>query len=72
MGDQSVTARNERLDALATAVTFWAQKKKDDINRRVQSSKSILQGRTGSERLARASVQAASVLVVDAISDFLL
>ena len=72
MADQTVAARNQRLDALASAVTFWADKKRTEINDRVASSKKILQGRTGSERLARAPVQAASTLVVDAISDFLL
>lgn len=71
MSDQSVTARNARLDALQTAVTFWAQKKRDDINNRVASSKKILKGRTGSERLAQSSVQAATGLVVSSIDDFL-
>jgi hypothetical protein len=71
MGDQSVAARDARLDALQTAVTFWAQKKRDDINKRVESSKKILKGRTGSERLAQSSVQAATDLVVNSINDFL-
>lgn len=72
MAGQSVAERNARLDALQSAVTFWAEKKRTEINDRVASSKRILQGRTGSERLARAPVQAASALVVDALSDFLL
>lgn len=72
MADQSVTARNARLDALSTAVTFWADKQRAAINARVESSKNILKGRTGSERLARSAVQAASDLVVDSINDFLL
>ncbi len=72
MADQTIAARNARLDALSTAVSFWAEKKRDEINKRVESSKKILKGRTGSERLAQASVQAASVLVVDSLSDFLL
>jgi hypothetical protein len=72
MADQTIAARNARLDALNTAVSFWAAKKRDEINKRVESSKKILKGRTGSERLAQASVQAASVLVVDSLNDFLL
>jgi hypothetical protein len=72
MADQSTTARNARLDALSSAVTTWAQKQTDAINQRVASSKAILKGRTGSERLAQSSVQAASALVVSSIQDFLI
>lgn len=68
----SVADRNARLDALAAATKFWSDKRIDEINRRVASSKKILQGRTGSERLAQASVQASQALVVDSINDFLL
>jgi hypothetical protein len=71
MADQSTTARNARLDALSSAVQTWAQKQTDAINQRVASSKTILKGRTGSERLAQSSVQAASSLVVSSIQDFL-
>jgi len=72
MAGQDLAARNKRLDALGTAVTFWADNKRNDINSRVASSKKILKGRTGSERLAQASVQAASALVADSINDFLI
>lgn len=64
--------RNARLDALVVATQQWATNRRADINHRVASSKKILQGRTGSERLARASVQAASDLVIQSLDDFLL
>jgi hypothetical protein len=65
-------ARNARLDALAQAVTFWADKQRQAINNRVASSKNILKGRTGSERLAQSNVQGASDLVVSSLDAFLL
>lgn len=71
MADQGTTARNARLDALSAAVTTWANTQTAAINQRVASSKAILRGRTGSERLAQSSVQAASTLVVSSIQDFL-
>lgn len=71
MPTQSVEARNKRLDELLKASKDWAKKRRDEINGRVASSKKILRGRTGSERLARSTVQAASALVVQSIEDFL-
>jgi len=68
MADQSVAARNQRLDALETAVAFWSDKKRAEITKRVESSKKILRGR----QFTQAAVQAASVLVVDSLNDFLL
>jgi hypothetical protein len=66
-----VTARNARLDALVQAAQEWAKTRTDELNNRVTSAKKILQGRTGSERLAQAGVDAASGLVVDEIDQFL-
>lgn len=63
--------RDARLDALVTATKTWASRRREDLQNRAASCKRILQGRTGSERLARASVQAASDLVVQEIDDFL-
>jgi hypothetical protein len=71
MASQSATLRNQRLDALQTAVQFWADKQTKAINDRVANSKKILQGRTGSERLAQSNVQAAQALVVSSLNDFL-
>lgn len=64
--------RNKRLDLLLAATQAWAKSQKDALQHRVDSNKKILQGRTGSERLAQASVQATSDLVVSEIDDFLL
>lgn len=63
--------RNARLDALAIAVKNHADKQRKNLRKRVAINKRILQGRTGSERLAQASVQASSDLVVDEINEFL-
>lgn len=63
--------RNARLDALESATKAWAEQRTAELKHRVASSKKILQGRTGSERLAQAGVQAASDLVVQEIDDFL-
>jgi len=65
-------ARDARLDALVEATKFWADKQTKALQERAASSKKILKGRTGAERLAQASVQAASALVVSEIDEFLL
>lgn len=67
----AVDDRNARLDALTAAVQQWADQQQANITQRVTTAKAILQGRTGSERLAQAPVQAASALVVNQIDDFL-
>lgn len=71
MSVATATERNARLDKLAQATSAWAAKRRTELQKRVASSKKILQGRTGSQRLAQASVQAGSDLVVDSINDFL-
>jgi len=67
----SVSDRNARLDKLVAATKSWADKQRKVLQNRVASSKAILKGRTGQERLAQSSVQAASALVVDEINSFL-
>ncbi len=67
----SVDERNARLDDLEKATTAWATKRRDELTSRVAENKKILKGRTGSERLAQASVSAAHDLVVDEIDAFL-
>lgn len=69
--DAKTEARNTRLDALAEATKAWAKRQKDTLNAQVSLSKRILKGRTGSERLAQASVESASSLAVDEINQFL-
>lgn len=63
--------RNARLDALQQAVTQYATKQREELRRRVDVNKRILRGRTGSDRLAQASVQQSTQLVVAQINDFL-
>ena len=67
----TVQERNSRLATLQTAVSQYAKAQRAELNHRVDVCKRILQGRTGSERLAQASVQQATTLVVDQINDFL-
>ncbi len=67
----TVAERNARLNALHTAVSQYAKAQRKELNRRVDVCKRILRGRTGSERLAQASVQQGTTLVVDQINDFL-
>ncbi len=67
----TVAERNARLDALEQAVRNYAAAQRKNLQKRVATSKKILRGRTGSERLAQASVEASSDLVVDEIEDFL-
>ncbi len=64
--------RDARLDALLSATKSWANKRRTELQNRVTVGKQILKGRTGSERLATSTVNAANVLVVDEIEDFLL
>lgn len=63
--------RNALLDQLVAATQAWATKRRKELTDRVASSKKILQGRTGAERLAQSSVQATSALVVTEINSFL-
>lgn len=63
--------RNERLDALGTAIQAWAKARRDVLNKSVAFSKRTLKGRTGAERLNQAAVESATSLVVDQINDFL-
>ncbi len=67
----SVADRNARLDALMQAAKQWADSRTTVLNNQVATLKAILQGRTGSERLAQTGVSATSDLVVSEINDFL-
>jgi hypothetical protein len=65
------TERDARLDALGTAISTWASNRRKQLKQQVAFGKRLLKGRTGSERLAQASVESASDLTVDEINDFL-
>lgn len=67
----STAERDARLDALAEAARAWADAKTKELKNRTETAKAILQGRTGSERLAQVAVEAASTLVVSEIDEFL-
>ena len=63
--------RDARLDQLNAAITTWADKRTALLQTRAAFSKRLLRGRTGSERLAQASVEAATALTLDQINQFL-
>lgn len=63
--------RNARLTALEQAVKSYTAAQRKSLEKRVSINKRILKGRTGSERLAQSSVQAAKELVVDDLNTFL-
>lgn len=63
--------RDARLDELKDAVTEWADKEKERLEDEVEFLKSVLQGRTGSGRLANENVSDSSAIVVDEINQFL-
>lgn len=69
--DRATQERNARLDALKAATEAWATQQKQRLNAQTSLGKRILKGRTGSERLAQASVQSVSDLTVNQINDFL-
>ena len=63
--------RNARLDELEQAVKKYAAAQRKQLTHRVDVSKRILRGRTGSDRLAQAAVQQSTGLVVAQIDEFL-
>jgi len=69
--DDRTTTRNQRLDRLQSAFNEWHDREKSRLEDEVTFLKSVLRGRTGSERLSRANTAEAEVLVVNDISSFL-
>jgi|NOAtaT_6_FD_contig_31_422354_length_381_multi_2_in_0_out_0_1 hypothetical protein len=67
----SVEARNALLDELKSALDDWHEREIKRIDDEVTFAKSVLRGRTGSERLARSNTTEARVLVIDDINSFL-
>jgi hypothetical protein len=63
--------RNALLDELKKAVDDWAKEEEEKIKKEIDFMKSVLRGRTGSERLARSNTTEARVLVLDDIDSFL-
>ena len=64
-------ARDQLLDELKQALDDWFEVEEKRIQDEVNFTKSFLRGRTGSERLSRATTQQAQLLVIDDITSFL-
>lgn len=64
-------ARNALLDELQRALDDWHTQEIQRIDDEVTFIKSVLRGRTGSERLARSNTEEARILVIDDINSFL-
>ena len=67
----TIDARNQLLDELKTALDEWHDKEIKRIDDEVTFVKSVLRGRTGSERLSRSNTEQARLLVIDDITSFL-
>jgi hypothetical protein len=71
MTTQDRDTRDQLLDELKAAVEHWHERRTKQIRDEADFLKSVLRGRTGSERLRRSSVTRARVLVLDDITSFL-
>lgn len=72
MSAQSDTERRNRiLDELKAATDDWAEAEEKKVQDEVTFLKSVLRGRTGSERLVRSNTAQARILVIDDINSFL-
>ena len=71
MPDDRTEARNAQLDRLKDAFDEWYNHEHDRLSDEVTFLKSVLRGRTGSERLSRSNTTEAEVLVVNDIESFL-
>jgi hypothetical protein len=69
---QSDKARRDAiLDELKTAMTQYFDKESKRINDEATFIKSVIRGRTGSDRLRASNVTTARILVLDDITSFL-
>lgn len=69
--DDRTTTRNQLLDRLNTAFDEWYDAEHSRLEDEATFLKSVLRGRTGSERVSRTNTAEAEVLVVNDISSFL-
>lgn len=69
--EQQKAERDARLDRLKQALDDWHTNEKSRLEDEASFLKSVLRGRTGSERLARENTAEAEVLVVEDITSFL-
>lgn len=63
--------RDALLDELKQAVDDWAEAEEEKVTKEIDFMKSVLRGRTGSERLSRSNTEEARILVIDDIDSFL-
>lgn len=71
MPDDRTTDRNAKLDRLQQAFNDWYDSEHKRLTDEATYLKSVLRGRTGSERLARENTTEAEVLVTNDITSFL-
>lgn len=69
--DDRTEARNAQLDRLKTAFDEFYNDEHDRLTNESTFLKSVLRGRTGSERLSRSNTTEAEVLVVNDVESFL-
>lgn len=69
--DPATERRNALLDELRQATDDWATAEEQKVQKEIDFMKSVMRGRTGSERLQRSNTTEARVLVIDDISSFL-
>ena len=63
--------RDALLDDLKQATEEWYASEEQKIDDEVEFLKSVMRGRTGSERLARENTQQGQILVANDINSFL-
>lgn len=69
--DPRTQRRDQLLDELRTAADQWYQAEKKRIEDEVTFLKSVLRGRTGSDRVAKSNTNRGTVLAVNDINSFL-
>lgn len=69
--DDRTEARNQLLDRLQTAFNEWYDKEEKRLTDEATFLKSVLRGRTGSERVSRSNTSEAEVLVINDVNSFL-
>lgn len=71
MPDDRTDARNAQLDRLKDAFDEWYDHEHDRLTDESTFLKSVLRGRTGSERLSASNTTEAEVLVTNDIESYL-
>lgn len=69
--EEASSTREERLTALENAVTEWADRRVEELEKQAEFLRSVLEDRTDGGRAADYSTEAASALLEDEINAFL-